>query len=64
MGLKSARIDKSKKELHLVLDLDEEGRPSASGKTKVVATSQGNQPTDQQVNGKVLVVGVNAYYKP
>jgi len=34
---------------------------SASGKTLVVASSHGNQPTSAQVNGKPVVIGVNAY---
>lgn len=38
-------------------------RPSASGKTLVVATSGGNQVTTAQVDGKNIVVGVNAYIK-
>ena len=36
-------------------------RPSASGKTLVVATSGGNKPTSVQVNGKPIIVGLNAY---
>ena len=38
--------------------------PSASGKTLVVATTQGNKPTTAAVNGKPVIVGVNAYIKP
>lgn len=38
-------------------------RPSASGKTTVVASSNGNIPTTVQVDGKVVVVGLNAYIK-
>lgn len=38
--------------------------PSASGKTLVVATSGGNQPTSATVEGKVVIVGVNAYIRP
>ena len=36
-------------------------RPSASGKTMVVATSGGNKQTTAEVNGKPVTVGVNAY---
>ena len=35
--------------------------PSASGKTLVVASSHGNQPTSSQVYGKPIIVGLNAY---
>jgi len=37
--------------------------PSASGKTLVVASSHGNQPTAAQVDGKPVVVGLNAYIR-
>ena len=36
-------------------------QPSASGKTLVVASSHGNKATSAQVNGKPVVIGVNAY---
>lgn len=39
-------------------------RPSASGKTLVVATSGGNITTAATVNGKPVVIGLNAYIKP
>ena len=35
--------------------------PSASGKTLVIATTRGNQPTAAQLDGKPVYVGVNAY---
>jgi len=37
--------------------------PSASGKTLVVASSHGNQPTAVQVDGKPIIVGLNAYIR-
>ncbi|CAB4158429.1 hypothetical protein UFOVP736_78 [uncultured Caudovirales phage] len=36
-------------------------RPSSSGKTLVVATSGGNQSTSAEVDGKRIIVGLNAY---
>jgi hypothetical protein len=41
-----------------------EPRPSASGKTLVVATTSGNQTTTAMVNGKPVTIGLNAYIKP
>lgn len=41
-----------------------EPRPSASGKTLVVATTGGNQVTTAMVNGKPVTIGLNAYIKP
>ncbi len=37
--------------------------PSASGKTLVVASSHGNQTTTAVIEGKPVVVGLNAYIK-
>ena len=37
--------------------------PSKSGKTLLVASSHGNQPTAALVDGKPVVVSVNAYVK-
>ena len=39
-------------------------RPSSSGKTLSVASSNGNKPTEATVNGQPVIVGVNAYLKP
>ncbi|MHC4060003.1 MAG: hypothetical protein ACYSR6_00120 [Planctomycetota bacterium] len=58
--LREVKIDEEAKTLTLVMDL-QEPTPSASGKTLVVATTHGNQPTDVTVNGKPVIVGVNAY---
>jgi hypothetical protein len=37
--------------------------PSASGKTLVVASSHGNQATTAIIDGKPVIVGLNAYIK-
>ena len=39
-------------------------RPSATGKTLTVASSNGNTETEARIDGKPVVVGVNAYIKP
>lgn len=61
------KVKIEKGELVIRLPL-QEPRKSASGKTMVVATTGGNQPTEAVVpsgpdQGKVIIVGVNAYYK-
>jgi hypothetical protein len=38
-------------------------RPSASGKTLVVASSGGNVQTTAEVDGKPIIIGVNAYIR-
>jgi hypothetical protein len=37
--------------------------PSASGKTLVVASTHGNIPTTALIDGKPIVLGVNAYIR-
>ena len=37
--------------------------PSASGKTLVIASSHGNQTTTAIIDGKPVIVGLNAYIK-
>jgi len=51
------------KKLIIEIDLDEERKPSASGKSLVVASTRGNVTTDVKVDGKPLVVALNAYVK-
>jgi len=41
----------------------QEPTPSASGKTLVVATTHGNMVTQCVINGKNVVIGLNAYIK-
>ncbi len=50
------------KTLRIEIEMQEPQR-SASGKTLVVASSHGNQPTGAIVQGKPVVVGVNAYIR-
>jgi hypothetical protein len=55
------RIEDGK--LIIVLPL-QKPQPSASGKTLVIATTHGNMPTEVKVDGRTLIIGVNAYVKP
>jgi hypothetical protein len=50
------------KKLIIVIDL-QEPTPSASGKTLVVATTHGNVKTECVIDGKEVVIGLNAYIK-
>jgi hypothetical protein len=50
--------------LLLEIDLNEKPTPSASGKTLVVASTHGNTATTATVNGKPVIVGLNAYIRP
>lgn len=45
----------------LYIELEIAPRPSKSGKTEVIASTQGNQRTELLHQGKQVVIGVNAY---
>jgi hypothetical protein len=49
--------------LHIEIDL-ETPTPSASGKTLVVASTHGNMVTNAMIDGKPVIIGLNAYIKP
>jgi hypothetical protein len=49
---------------HLIVKLPlQTPTPSSTGKTLVVASSHGNQPTTATIDGKPVIVGVNAYIR-
>ena len=48
--------------LIIIADL-ETPTPSASGKTLVVASTHGNKETDVMIDGKPVIIGVNAYIR-
>lgn len=58
--LKSVKIDKAKREVSIILDLDTPTE-SKSGKTLVLASTRGNAVSGERYDGKPVVVGVNAY---
>lgn len=58
----AATVTVEGKQLVIRMDL-ETPTPSASGKTLVVASTRGNMTTSAQVNGKPVIVGVNAYIR-
>jgi hypothetical protein len=49
--------------LYIEIDL-ETPKPSASGKTLVVASTRGNAVTTAKIDDKPVVIGLNAYIKP
>lgn len=57
-----ASIDEKSKTLTIVIDLQAPA-PSASGKTLVVASTHGNLQTDVMIQGKSVIIGLNAYIR-
>lgn len=54
-------IDKKSNTLIIKLPLQSPPKPSSTGKTLMVASTNGNKQTDLTVNGKEVHIGVNAY---
>lgn len=50
-------------ELVIRLPINAKPVPSVTGKTLVVASSHGNKETEVKVEGKSVIVGVNAYIR-
>ena len=59
----TAKAEVKDGKLIITLELDQDGKRSATGKTIVHATTHGNIKTGVEVNGKPLIIGVNAYTK-
>ena len=55
----NARIEGTK--LIVEIEMNQQPQVSKTGKTLVVASSHGNKATQAKVNGKNIVVGLNAY---
>ena len=57
------QVELKNNKLIITIDVNAKPTPSASGKTLVVASSHGNQQTTVTIDGKPLIVGVNAYIR-
>lgn len=58
----NARIDGSN--LIITIPMNPSPTPSASQKSLVVASTHGAMTTPTQINGKNLIINLNAYIKP
>jgi len=56
------KVEIKGKELIITVEM-QTPTPSASGKTLVIASSHGNQTTNAIIDGKPVIVGLNAYIK-
>jgi hypothetical protein len=59
----TAKISKQGNIEILTIEMPISVRPSNSGKTTVIASTNGNILADIVYNGKPVTIGVNAYYK-
>lgn len=56
------KVEVKNGKLHIELEM-QEPTPSKTGKTLVVASSHGNQTTTAVVDGKPVMLGINAYIR-
>ena len=47
----------------LIVEIPIQKRPSNSGKTTVIASTNGNIPLPLSVDGKAVILGLNAYIR-
>lgn len=59
----TAKLEKQGDEEYLVIELPVHARPSKSGKTTVIASTNGNIESGVEYDGKPVRIGVNAYLK-
>ena len=57
-------IDKETNEVVIRLPIEKQPKDSASGKTKIIASSSGRNVTTESYDGKQLMVTASVYYKP
>jgi len=55
------KVDEAKKQIVITMPLQEPA-PSKSGKSMVIATTNGILVTDAKLNGKPISMGVNVFY--
>ncbi|MFH1491432.1 MAG: hypothetical protein ABII06_21190 [Pseudomonadota bacterium] len=59
--MKNVEVAVKDTKIVITVDASKEFGPSASGKTIIIASTEGNQPID--VKGKKVIVGLNVYTK-
>ena len=59
--MKNVKIDVKGNVMTITCDLTEKGETSASGKSIVIASTQGNQSVGTGKGGEVVKVGLNVY---
>lgn len=62
--MQNVKVTTKGKKLVLEIDLGDEIGPSKSGKTVLIASSQGNQTIGMTEDGQPISIGVNVYRKP
>lgn len=64
MGGLTMAINVEIKDNKLFIEIDlENPTPSSSGKTLILASTHGNTVTTAEVDGKPVIIGLNAYIK-
>ena len=64
MAMKNVEYKQQGNKLINTVDLEQEHGPSASGKTIIIASTEGNQTVGKNPKGQPVVLGLNIYRKP
>jgi hypothetical protein len=54
-------VTKKGNNLVITIPINQNPEPSATGKTLSIASSRGNKETSVEIDGKKVIVGLNAY---
>ena len=57
------KVEIKDKQLIITIDIQDPPQPSATGKTLVVASTHGNLATTATIQGKPVIIGLNAYIR-
>jgi hypothetical protein len=59
--MKNVQLEVKDNQLIIRVDLTKDFGPSKSGKTRIIATTEGNHRIDYLDRGQVVTVGLNVY---
>lgn len=59
--MKNVKIQKRGNVLTIKVDLSERGYPSSSGKSTILASTEGNVPLPFEVGGETVKLGLNLF---
>lgn len=62
-GGETVKAEIKGKDIIITLEMNNPPQTSASGKSLIIATTKGNQESELKIDGKPVIIGVNAYIK-
>lgn len=59
--MNNVTIDVNRGVAVITVDLNQKGRPSSTGKTEIIASTEGNKPVSDDVKFKDFRIGLNIF---